>query len=124
MRNGFKSSRGAMRGTMGGAPICLVGVVGFATVAIGIGPFVCSIYSPTSAFTWPISNRLRPALLLAVCSELPTAFSIRIAARRGTEMEKLTGVPKWNRESFIHVHPANRVTHQAPPQPAAIYGSS
>src|SRR5882762_2408164 len=53
MRNGFKSSRGAMRGTIGGAPICLVGVVGFATVAIGIGPFVCSIYSITSAFTWP-----------------------------------------------------------------------
>jgi hypothetical protein len=42
-----------MRGTIGGAPICLVGVVGFATVAIGIGPFVCSIYSITSAFIWP-----------------------------------------------------------------------
>src|SRR5436309_11745115 len=43
MRKGFRSSRGAMRGTMGGAPICLVGVVGFATVAIGVGPFVYSI---------------------------------------------------------------------------------
>src|ERR1700730_9050560 len=56
MRNGFRSSRGAMRGTIGGVPICRVGVVGFATVAIGIGPFVCSIYSMTSAFTWPNSE--------------------------------------------------------------------
>src|ERR1700687_1105109 len=43
MRKGFRSSRGAMRGTMGGVPICLVGAVGFATVAIGVGPFVYSI---------------------------------------------------------------------------------
>jgi hypothetical protein len=34
-----------MRGTMGGAPICLVGAVGFATVAIGSGPFVKSVSS-------------------------------------------------------------------------------
>src|SRR5271155_4463195 len=40
MRNGFKSSRGAMRGTIGGAPICLSGPVGFTTVAIGFGPFL------------------------------------------------------------------------------------
>jgi hypothetical protein len=32
-----------MRGTMGGVPICLGGAVGFATVAIGSGPFVKSI---------------------------------------------------------------------------------
>ena len=34
---------------MGGAPICLVGVVGFATVAIGVGPFVYSICLSNSA---------------------------------------------------------------------------
>jgi hypothetical protein len=34
-----------MRGTIGGAPICFVGAVGFATVAIGVGPFVYSILS-------------------------------------------------------------------------------
>src|ERR1700675_2607066 len=33
MRNGFRSSRGAMRGIIGG-------IVGFATVAIGFGPFL------------------------------------------------------------------------------------
>jgi hypothetical protein len=45
MRNGLRSSRGAMRGTMGGAPICRIGAVGFATVAIGVGPFVNSFYA-------------------------------------------------------------------------------
>jgi hypothetical protein len=29
-----------MRGTIGGAPICLSGPVGFTTVAIGFGPFL------------------------------------------------------------------------------------
>src|SRR5882762_9245502 len=52
MRKGFRSSRGAMRGTMGGAPICLVGAVGFATVAIGVGPFLYSICLRNSVFTW------------------------------------------------------------------------
>src|ERR1700737_550687 len=51
MRNGFRSSRGAMRGIMGGT-------VGFATVAIGFGPFLYAASleiecgSPT-ALTWP-----------------------------------------------------------------------
>jgi hypothetical protein len=45
---------------MGGAPICLVGVVGFATVAIGVGPFVYSICLKTSVLTWPkFKNRFR-----------------------------------------------------------------
>jgi len=42
-----------MRGTMGGAPICLVGAVGFATVAIGVGPFVYAICLRNSVLTWP-----------------------------------------------------------------------
>jgi hypothetical protein len=48
MRNGFKSSRGAMRGTIGGAPICLSGPVGFTTVAICVGPF---LYASSLAFS-------------------------------------------------------------------------
>ncbi len=56
MRKGFKSSRGAMRGTIGGAPICLPGIVGFATVAISVGPFVCLIYLSTRLSTWPGFN--------------------------------------------------------------------
>src|ERR1700682_4036986 len=72
MRNGFRSSRGAMRGTIGGVPICRVGVVGFATVAIGIGPFVCSIYSITSAFTWPNSEAGATGF---PASRLPRTFS-------------------------------------------------
>jgi hypothetical protein len=42
-----------MRGTIGGAPICLPGIVGFATVAIGVGPFVCVIYLSTRLHIWP-----------------------------------------------------------------------
>src|SRR5271163_872597 len=67
MRNGFKSSRGAILGTIGGVPICLVGVVGFATVAIGVGPFVNSFYRSRRLqivrCTWPeflkLSRRAR-----------------------------------------------------------------
>src|SRR3984957_19807090 len=42
MRKGFSSSRGAIRGTIGGAPVGRVGTGGFATVAISFGPFLCS----------------------------------------------------------------------------------
>src|SRR5215471_2768367 len=38
MRNGFRSSRGAILGTIGGA-------AGFTTVAIGVGPFFCSWFT-------------------------------------------------------------------------------
>src|SRR5579862_1857865 len=41
MRKGFSSSRGAIRGTIGGAPVGRVGTGGFATVAISFGPFLC-----------------------------------------------------------------------------------
>src|ERR1700757_3289512 len=41
MRKGFNSSRGAIRGTIGGAPVGRVGTGGFATVAISFGPFLC-----------------------------------------------------------------------------------
>src|SRR6266481_3920101 len=58
MRKGFRSSRGAMRGTIGGAPICLVGVVGFATVAIGVGPFVYSI-CPRTLFSFGPGSKTR-----------------------------------------------------------------
>src|ERR1700686_2457878 len=40
MRKGFNSSRGAIRGTIGGAPVGRVGTGGFATVAISFGPFL------------------------------------------------------------------------------------
>src|SRR3979490_2807935 len=65
MRKGFRSSRGAIRGTMGGAPICLVGAVGFATVAIGVGPFIYAICLRNSVLTWPkFKIRLRDILFI------------------------------------------------------------
>jgi hypothetical protein len=48
-----------MRGTIGGAPICLSGPVGFTTVAIGVGPFLYtssldfSIYQKLKVFNHP-----------------------------------------------------------------------
>jgi hypothetical protein len=48
-----------MRGTIGGAPICLSGPVGFTTVAIGVGPFLYassldfSIYKNSKVFHCP-----------------------------------------------------------------------
>src|ERR1700741_3763847 len=41
MRKGFNSSRGAIRGTIGGAGTVRPGTGGFATVAISFGPFRC-----------------------------------------------------------------------------------
>jgi hypothetical protein len=50
---------------MGGVPICLVGAVGFATVAIGVGPFVYAICLKNSVSTWPeFKNRLREILFI------------------------------------------------------------
>jgi len=48
-----------MRGTIGGAPICLSGPVGFTTVAIGFGPFLYtssldfSFYQKLKVFNHP-----------------------------------------------------------------------
>jgi hypothetical protein len=48
-----------MRGTIGGAPICLSGPVGFTTVAIGVGPFLYtssldfSIHQKLKVFNYP-----------------------------------------------------------------------
>jgi hypothetical protein len=41
---------------MGGAPICLVGAVGFATVAIGSGPFLKSVRLEQYSKLWVNSN--------------------------------------------------------------------
>src|SRR6516225_1671240 len=116
MRKGFRSSRGAMRGTIGGALI-FVGVVGFATVAMGVGPFLLS-YSLVRP-TWPRCEIFGPFLpslkgsSLAVCSKLFGTNNIRIAATDGTKMQQSIVLTHGNRERFIDVHAADRVAHQA-----------
>src|ERR1700737_1319237 len=113
MRKGFRSSRGAMRGTTGGVPICLVGAVGFATVAIGVGPFVYSICRRNSVSTWPeFKTRLRE-FYLSVCRKLPGVDGVRSAAGRGAEVEKLAPFPIRNGKRLVHVHAAHRIAHQS-----------
>jgi hypothetical protein len=67
MRNGFKSSRGAMRGTIGGAPICRNGDVGFATVAIGFGPFLYASSLDFSVLNLVNTNRYSTTRGLKLC---------------------------------------------------------
>src|ERR1700682_5393585 len=74
-----------MRGTMGGVPICLVGAVGFATVAIGVGPFVYSICLRNSVFTGPkFKIRLREILFI----RLPQTSGCRRRTHRGRRRSK------------------------------------
>src|SRR5437667_10131799 len=111
MRNGFRSSRGAMRGTMGGAPICLVGAVGFATVAIGVGPFVYSICLRNASFTWPKfgSSKFR----LSVRGKLPRINGIRIAAGSRTKVYEFVSVAERNGTRFLHVHSTYGIAYQS-----------
>src|SRR5262249_46387829 len=109
----LRSSRGAMRGTSGGAPNCLSG--GFATVAISVGPFVCSVYPRISKCTWP--NLRISSNGLSVCCKLPGARNIGIAARHRTEMHELVALAQWNRKRFIHMHAAHGVAHESPRTP-------
>src|SRR6059058_3480637 len=90
MRKGFRSSRGAMRGTIGGTLI-FVGVVGFATVAIGVGPFVLS-YSLVRP-TWPRLGILPSIPLGKLSSRLQQTFSNEQHTHRGK---------RWNKNVTIH----------------------
>src|SRR5215469_1462659 len=110
MRKGFRSSRGAMRGTSGGAPSCLSG--GFASVAISFGPFVCSIYPRISKFTWPVFPIIPLELRLSVCRELSRAGDMSIAASQGTEMQQLAIFAQRNGKRFINMHAAYGIAYQ------------
>src|SRR5438132_12062804 len=113
MRKGFKSSRGAMRGTMGGARICLVGAVGFATVAIGVGPFVYSICLRNFLFIWPKFKVTASKFWLSIRRKLLRINGIRVAAGSGAKVMKLTSVPERNGTRFVHMHPTYRIAHQS-----------
>jgi hypothetical protein len=54
-----------MRGTIGGAPICLSGPVGFTTVAIGFGPFLYA-----SSLDFSFYEKLKSFQLPGVCNPL------------------------------------------------------
>src|SRR5580704_125134 len=112
MRNGFKSSRGAMRGTRGGVPNCRVGAVGFATVAIGVGPFVNSIFLRTLLSHW--AQNLKPSALgnSPIRRKLFRFTSIRIAASDGAEVQKLAVFTQRDGQRLIHMHSTHGIPHQ------------
>src|SRR5438552_17027092 len=110
MRKGFRASRGAMRGTMGGSPICLVGVVGFATVAIGVGPFFYSICLINAVFTWPKFRSSK--FWLSVRRKLPRINGIGVAASSGAKVDELASVSERNGTRFVDVHSTYRIAHQ------------
>src|SRR5689334_7118033 len=98
-----------MRGTIGGAPICLNGDVGFATVAIGFRPFLYSIVSSASRDS---SLRLMDQKRLSIrCNLFPTA-DVLVPTGHRTEMLDLGPFPQWDGKHLGHVHPTDRVTHQ------------
>ena len=111
MRKGFSSSRGAIRGTIGGAPVGRVGTGGFATVAISFGPFLCScLNSPACC---------RAALLFVqknsgIGRELPRLNHKFVAAFFGAKEDRLSTTVFRDRQSFRQMHPADRVPHQFP----------
>src|SRR4030095_7002089 len=112
MRNGFRSSRGAIRGTSGGA-------AGFTTVAIGVGPFLFSVVLRHSsqasllAYLSP-SGPIKSANLetwgcSAVCRAPQNAALIFLAALLGTEILRLAVGVHRQSQFLRHMHPTDRV---------------
>src|SRR6266481_9400876 len=110
MRKGFSSSRGAIRGTIGGAPVSRVGTGGFATVAISFGPFFClCVKSPACC---------RAALLFVqtksgVGRELLRRIHKFVAAFLGAKVNRLSAAAAFRDcQSLGEVHAADRIAHQ------------
>src|SRR5437879_2303276 len=110
MRKGFSSSRGAIRGTIGGAPVGRAGTGGFATVAISFGPFLCSCLNLPAC--------CRAALLFVqtksgVGRELPRRIHKLVAAFFGAKVNRLSAAASLrNRQGFGKVHSAHWVPDQ------------
>src|SRR5208283_103670 len=111
MRKGFNSSRGAIRGTIGGAPVGRVGTGGFATVAISFGPFLCScLNSPACCRTEPLSLHCNSG----VGRKLPWLAHKLVPAFLGAEENSLSVILFRNRKSLGEMHTAHRVSNQLP----------
>jgi hypothetical protein len=103
---------------MGGVPICLIGAVGFATVAIGVGPFVYSMNFPSECFAslgpGTISVSVQTQMCSPIGSKLSGAVYIRIAAGDRAKVHQLASLAQRNGKRFIHMHAANGVLYQPP----------
>src|ERR1700743_26342 len=129
MRNGLRSSRGAMRGTIGGT-------AGLATVAIGFRSFRVRALSATSLDC----GRVPCVALVPLARQQPQTFGlapgnsrsavrdflfvsrrvgqqIPIAALNRAKMNEFPTVTQRNRHDLGYVRPANWITYQAPRRP-------
>src|SRR6266436_5229542 len=110
MRKGFSSSRGAIRGTIGGAPVGRVGTGGFATVAISFGPFLCSGLKTLGCYRTTLLFLQRNS---GVGGEFLRCVHKRIAAFLGAKENRLPAAAAFReRQSLGQVHSADRVTNQ------------
>src|ERR1700724_2795567 len=108
MRNGFRSSRGAMRGIIGGA-------VGLATVAIGFRSFPVrgvtrthssvfllrrSLGPTTVAKFFPYLSRRRDLFRVGVLVFAGARKQILIATSRGTKVQQCSALTQRNGQNF------------------------
>src|SRR5258707_1352019 len=118
IRNGFRSSRGAIRGTIGW-------IAGFTTVAIGVGPFVCSLDSISRRKNLAASLRCcfgpnhktfqrqtQTACLLGACRSLQNAAFKLHPALFGAKVLSFAVGGCWERQLLCHVHATNGITDQ------------
>src|SRR5712675_261685 len=120
IRNGFRSSRGAIRGTIG----C---TAGFTTVAIGVGPFLFSVVfkafvikscRPSTAYLRAPNHKNSEFLKISACESTirgtpqNAAFVLGAALLR-TEVLRLAVGAHWQCQFFRQVHSANRILNQA-----------
>src|SRR5579859_7827931 len=107
MRKGFNSSRGAIRGTIGGAPVGRVGTGGFATVAISFGPFLCLGLKSPACYRAELLFVQRNS---GIGRELPRLVHKLVAAFLRAKENRLTRAAAFRyRQSFGQVHSADRV---------------
>src|SRR5882724_5553984 len=110
MRKGFNSSRGAIRGTIGGPPVSRVGTGGFATVAISFGPFLClGLNSPACCCAALLFVQLNSG----VGCELLWRIHKLVAAFLGAKVHRLSAAAAFReRQSLRNMHAADRIAHQ------------
>src|SRR5260221_4260610 len=110
MRKGFSSSRGAIRGHMGGAPVSRVRTGGFATVAISFVPFLClGLNSPACCCTALLFVQLNSG----VGCELLWRIHKFVAAFLGAKVHRLSAAAALrDGQSLRDIHAADRITHQ------------
>src|ERR1700722_2879288 len=128
MRNGFRSSRGAMRGIIGGT-------AGLATVAISFRSFPVRDVTRTRSSVFFLSHELGPTTTAKSFSDLSRGgdlFCVRVfvlagigkqifvATGDGTEVQQLSAFAQRNGQHFGHMRSTDRVANQSPSHPGRV----